>query len=134
MRRLQLVLVAICLFTMITIPSLASAAVDPFSNVCSDQTVSNSSSICQDKNTSQTATSNSIFGPNGVVGKVLQIIVFLTGITSVIMIMLAGFTYITGSGDPNTLSAAKKTILYACIGLVVTVLAQGIVSLVINKL
>jgi len=119
---------------MITIPSLASAAVDPFSNVCSDQTVSNSSSICQDKNTSQTATSNSIFGPNGVVGKVLQIIVFLTGITSVIMIMLAGFTYITGSGDPNTLSAAKKTILYACIGLVVTVLAQGIVSLVINKL
>ena len=64
----------------------------------------------------------------------MAVLVFLTGIASVIMIMLAGFTYITGSGDPNTLSAAKKTILYACIGLVVTIFAQGIVSLVINKL
>lgn len=134
MRKLLIITTAMAVLAFLTLPRFAIAAVDPFSDACNDPAVSGGSSVCQDKNTSQTNTSNSIFGPDGIVGKVLQIIVFLTGIASVIMIMLAGFTYITGSGDPNTLSAAKKTILYACIGLVVTIFAQGIVSLVINKL
>lgn len=134
MRRFAIVSAALGVLLLLASPKFASAAVDPFVDACNDAAVSGGSSICQDKNTSQTASSNSIFGPDGIVGKVLQIIVFLTGVLSVIMIMLAGFTYITGSGDPNTLSGAKKTILYSCIGLVVAIFAQGIVSIVINKL
>lgn len=124
-------------FTFVSLFAVGSNsifAIDTLSTACNDSVTSANSSICQDKNQNQTIDSNSIFGPNGVVGKAMQIVIYLTGIISVVMIMLGGFTYITGSGDPNTLSGAKKTILYAVIGVVVTIVAQGIVVLVVNKL
>ena len=134
MRQKFLAILGAAFVLLLTITPSSVFAVDTLSTACNDPITSANSSICQDKNQNQTVDSNSIFGPEGVVGKAMQIVVYLIGIMSVIMIMLGGFTYITGSGDPNTLSGANKTILYAVIGVVVTIIAQTIVVLVINKL
>jgi hypothetical protein len=50
------------------------------------------------------------------------------------MIIIGGFRYITAGGDSNNVSAAKNTIIYAIIGLVIVAFAQIIVQFVLNKI
>ena len=47
-----------------------------------------------------------------------------------IIIIIAGFLFLTSGGDPEKVQTAKKMILYACIGLVIILLAKGIISLI----
>ncbi len=49
---------------------------------------------------------------------------------SVIMVLVGAFQFITGGGDPAKISEARKTILYAAIGLGVALIAGGITSLI----
>lgn len=65
--------------------------------------------------------------------QVINIFSWIVGVAAVIMIMVGGFRYVTSQGDSNNISAAKNTILYAIIGLVVVALSQVIVRFVINK-
>jgi hypothetical protein len=44
-----------------------------------------------------------------------------------------GFKYITSSGDSGNVTAAKNTIMYALIGLIIVALAQIIVRFVLAK-
>ncbi len=64
----------------------------------------------------------------------ISILSFIVGIAAVLMLIIGGFRYITSGGDSNSISAAKNTILYAIIGLVVAVLAQAIVQFVLREL
>jgi hypothetical protein len=86
------------------------------------------SSVCQDRNVS----SNPISGTSGIVVRVTQFIALATGVVAVIMIIISGVRFITSSGDPQTVNAAKNTILYAVIGIVIVILAQAIVLFVVN--
>jgi hypothetical protein len=52
------------------------------------------------------------------------------GAISLIVITLAGFSYITSRGEPEKTARAKDTILYAIIGIVVASLGVTIVSFV----
>jgi len=54
------------------------------------------------------------------------------GSLSVLFIIIGGMRYILSAGDMNQVKAAKDTILYAVIGLVVTTLAFLIVQLVLG--
>ncbi len=49
------------------------------------------------------------------------------------MIVYGGFRYVTSGGDSSKVGDAKKTILYALIGLVIVALAQVIVKFVLSK-
>jgi hypothetical protein len=49
---------------------------------------------------------------------------------SVIMVLVGAFQFMTGGGDPEKISQARKTILYAAIGLAVALMAGGITSIV----
>lgn len=100
---------------------------------CDDPAISDSSA-CKDINEDQTPEDNELYGPNGVLTKAAGIIAWIGGVAAVIMIILGGFTFITGSSDPNTLSAAKKTVLYAVVGLIVMVLPSAIIRFVLSKL
>lgn len=64
---------------------------------------------------------------------VLNIFSWIIGITSVIMIVFAGFKYVTSQGGDGV-GAARNTIIYAVIGLVVVALAQTIVQFVLSKI
>lgn len=70
---------------------------------------------------------------NTIVKTIVNIFSAIVGIVSVIMIIFGGFKYITSGGDSGNVSAAKNTIIYAVIGLVVVALAQFIVQFVLNK-
>ena len=71
-------------------------------------------------------------GLNDVVAKVINILSVIIGFAAVIMIMLAGFRYITASGDASGVKAAKDSLLYAIIGLIVVAMAQTIVRFVLH--
>jgi len=49
---------------------------------------------------------------------------------AVIFIVLAGFQFITGGGEPQQVSQARNKLLYAAIGIMVAVLARGLVTAV----
>lgn len=55
------------------------------------------------------------------------------GIVAVVMIIVGGFKYMTSQGDANQTAAAKNTILYAVVGVIIAVLAQVIVHFVLSR-
>jgi hypothetical protein len=69
---------------------------------------------------------------NKVVAAGVNILSVAIGITAVVMIMVAGFKYITAGGDAGSIGSAKNTIIYAIVGLVIVALAQAIVRFVLN--
>lgn len=64
---------------------------------------------------------------------VTNILLFLMGAVSVIMIIIGGFRYVTSQGDQTQMQSAKNTILYAVIGVVVSIAAYAIVSFVVSQ-
>lgn len=67
------------------------------------------------------------------IGAIINIFSIVIGIVAVVMIMVAGFRYITSAGDANGITAAKNTLIYAIVGLIVAALAQVIVRYVLSK-
>lgn len=64
----------------------------------------------------------------------LEIVFSIIGAISLLVIVLAGFTYITSQGDPGKVSQAKNAIIYASAGLAISILAVSIVGFVIGHL
>lgn len=127
----RILLSLVVLFSFST-PLVAAQSLN--NQICTDET--SDSTFCkenQDK-ANQEPGNNSLYGPNGLITKVVRIISIVIGIAAVIMIMVGGVRYITSSGDPNNTTGAKNTILYAIVGLLVALLAQAIIIFVINKL
>jgi magnesium-transporting ATPase (P-type) len=71
---------------------------------------------------------------NDVIKKIINILSWVVGVISVIMIIIAGFRYVTSGGQEKGVTGAKNTIMYAIIGLVVVALAQVIVRFVISNI
>lgn len=51
---------------------------------------------------------------------------------AVLMIVVNGFRYIAAHGDPNATAQARNGILYAVVGLIVTMAAFSIVTFVVK--
>lgn len=73
-----------------------------------------------------------LLGTNGLVGAVVNTLLTIVGAASVIMMIVGGIRYVVSNGDQNAVGAAKNTILYAVIGLIVALLAYAIVNFVVN--
>lgn len=69
----------------------------------------------------------------GLIESVVNVISIVVGIVAVIMIIIGGFRYVVSGGDSNNTKAAKDTILYAVIGLVIVLFAQVIVKFVLTQ-
>lgn len=65
---------------------------------------------------------------------ILSIIIGVLGIVAVIWVIIGGVQYITSTGDAAKIEKAKKTILYALIGLVICALAFVVVNFVIGTI
>ncbi len=72
--------------------------------------------------------------PGELVTKFVNLLLWLVGIISVVMLIFGGIKYATSAGDTNKVKLAKDTILYAVIGLVVSLLAYAIVNFVFNEI
>jgi hypothetical protein len=56
-------------------------------------------------------------------------IIYTIGIyLAIIMILIAGFYYITAQGEPAKIQTAKQIIIYTIIGLLIIISAKGIVT------
>jgi hypothetical protein len=65
---------------------------------------------------------------------ITNLMITIIGIVSVIMLIIGGFRYVLSGGDQKGTTAAKDTILYAIIGVVVALLSYSIMNFVINQL
>lgn len=90
------------------------------------------STVCQSK--SSVNNNNPIFGPNGVLTTIINIISLIVGIVAVIMIIVGGLRFVTGGNNPQDVEKARNTIIYAIAGLVIALLAQAIVQLFLKRI
>ena len=67
-------------------------------------------------------------------GNVLFVVYCFIGILAVVFVIIGGFKYTTSQGEPGKVQQAKNTIMYALIGLVVTLSAFAITRFVLQAL
>ena len=71
--------------------------------------------------------------PSDVVYQIVNVLLFVIGAISVVMIILGGIMYTTSNGDSGQITKAKNTIIYAVVGLVVAFVAFAVVEFVVKK-
>ncbi len=81
----------------------------------------------------QTGSNCSDTGITKTVEVVVEILSWVAGIAAIIMVIIAGFKYITSNGDAGKVGSAKTTLIYALVGIAIAALAQVLVHFVINS-
>jgi hypothetical protein len=74
-----------------------------------------------------------LFGSAGIFSTITNTLLFILGAISVIMIVIGGLRYVVSGGDSSAVTAAKNTILYAIVGVIVAILAYAVVNFVIGN-
>ena len=64
---------------------------------------------------------------------ILSLVFIATGSIAVMMVVIGGLKYSSSQGDPQGVSKAKNTIIYAIVGLVVSIFSLTIVSFTIGR-
>ena len=71
-----------------------------------------------------------IFGSTGILYKALNWIFTALIIVAAIMLIYAGFIYVTAGGDPGKVKTALNQVIYALIGVAIGVLAKGLIYMI----
>lgn len=74
-----------------------------------------------------------LFGSAGIFRTITNVLLFILGAISVIMIIIGGLRYVISGGNSTAVTAAKNTILYAIVGVIVALLAYAIVNFVLDS-
>ena len=74
-----------------------------------------------------------LFGDGGIFRTITNVLLFLIGAVSVIMLIIGGIRYTISGGDSTAVTSAKNTILYAVIGIIVALLAYAVVNFVLDS-
>ena len=122
MNKLKLILAG-----LLMVPTVA-LAVAPVASAEGDFTLTNGVNSAKGEGVSETASD-----PQALVKQFVNIFLFAVGALSVIMLIWGGIRYTTSAGDSNKVTAAKNTVLYAIVGLVIAILAYAIVNMDIGK-
>lgn len=64
---------------------------------------------------------------------ILSLVFVTSGAIAVMMVVIGGLKYASSQGDPQGVSKAKNTIIYAIVGLVVSIFSLTIVSFTLGK-
>lgn len=62
----------------------------------------------------------------------LAIFFGIAAVISVLMIVVGGMMFVTSGGNPQSVQKARDTIIYAVVGLLVSLLAEAIVAFVLG--
>ncbi len=132
-QKLKSLILAIALPVALAVPAIAPVTV---SAACNSQATSIASgATAASGDTVDCNASGGDLGQTGIgtlAKKVVDWLSWAIGIISIIMIIFAGFKYITSGGESSNVSGAKNTLIYAIVGLVLVVLAQVIVKVVLS--
>lgn len=88
---------------------------------------------CQDVAATKTG-DRQIVGPDGIITNLTEAFSFFVGALSVIVIIIAGLRLTLGGSNPESVSKARNTIIYAIAGVVIAASAQLIVIFVLDRL
>lgn len=75
----------------------------------------------------------SLFGDGGIFKTITNVLLFIIGAISVIMLIIGGIRYTISGGDSAAVTSAKNTILYAIVGIIVALLAYAVVNFVLGS-
>ena len=112
---------------------ILGAATMTFGTTLAEAASCGSASECINQGMTASGTSSTPKSLGSILTTVTNILLFLMGAVSVIMIIIGGFRYVTSQGDQTQMQSAKNTILYAVIGLIVAIAAYAIVSFVVTQ-
>jgi TRAP-type C4-dicarboxylate transport system permease small subunit len=79
-------------------------------------------------------TRDDLFAQGGLFQTAANVLIFLVGAVAVLFLIIGGLRYVISNGDPKAVEAAKNTILYAIVGVIVAVLSFAAVNFVIQAL
>lgn len=71
---------------------------------------------------------------SGSLHTVLQIVFAIAGGVALLIIIVAGLRFVLSQGDPNNVSKARNTIIYALVGLIICIAAFSIVTFVLGNI
>lgn len=77
-------------------------------------------------------TRDNLFGTGGIFQTIANTLIFLVGAVAVLFLIIGGLRYVISNGDPKAVEAAKNTILYSIIGIVVAILSFAAVQFVVG--
>jgi hypothetical protein len=77
---------------------------------------------------------STLFGSAGIFTTLTNVMLFAVGAISVIMVVIGGLRYVISGGNSTNITTAKNTILYAVIGLVISMLAYALINFVIGSM
>jgi hypothetical protein len=122
----RLVLSLVVLLTLFTSALAYAQPVDIIGDdACKGEAAS--SSVCKNNK------DDPITGSTSKLLVIANVLAWFGGAIAVIMIIYAGFVYVTSSGDDGKIKSAKNIILYSVVGLVVIVVSRIIVAFVIDR-
>lgn len=120
---------AVAVFAFVV--SAAILPVAPVSAACDPNSGIAGGIECANPNPGQEA---SLFGEGSIFTTIVNVLLFIIGAISVIMLIYGGIRYTTSGGNSNSVTAAKNTIMYAIIGLVIAFLAFAVVNWILGAL
>lgn len=72
--------------------------------------------------------------PRVIIARIIQVLLGFLGIIAMVLILYAGFIWMTSGGDPSKIDQAKKILSSAAIGLLIILMSFAIVTFILNKL
>lgn len=118
------------LVSLALIFGVGAAAVLPAGNVSAINVFNNCSGSGSNAVCNATAADNNV---SSMAKVIINTLLLILGIIAVIMIIFGGIRYTTSAGDASRVKAAKDTVMYSVVGLVVAILAFAIVNFVLTQ-
>lgn len=95
----------------------------------------NGINICSEENENSVYCKNKDSGGDqvgGIIKTIVEVLLMAVGAISIIMIVIGGILFALSSGDAQKAAKARSTILYAVVGLIISIFASAIVNFVFD--
>jgi len=75
-----------------------------------------------------------LFGDSGIFTQISNTLLFIVGALSVMMLIVGGIRYVISGGNTASVTAAKNTVLYAIVGVVISMVAYASINFILTTL
>lgn len=128
------------LFALVTVfaalPFTVTYAANPLNKACDNPnyTTEQKNAIKNSPACAETGDKNPISGnTDSVLYKITRMLAAIAASIAVIIMIVGGISMMTSGGDSQKFSNGRNTLIFAAIGLVVIVLAQALITFVVNR-
>ncbi len=127
LKKLALTVTTFGLLQFCVLPLAASAQFEPIDQACEEGSLVGSSEVCDSRNQDD----NPISGTGGLILNIVDILSFVVGVGSIIMIIVGGIKLSTSQGEK--VKEGRDTVINALIGLAIVIIARTIIIFVVNS-